>query len=353
MDFNWIWNSAMGIKAFFSFWPSDKMAILYLMGAITIGFGAPFVYKNYIYEPREADFTEFSEEISAAMERIKQQELLAEQEEQAESEEEFFIEGYHQMKIPKKKRKLKPRKFNPNTFTKADAREIGLSEFVIGNIASFREKGYTYKTKENFLETYGLEPNEKEQLYEYVDLPTDFAYQKAKQERQAKYEKRKREAEERIANESDFAVVAKEKKPYPKKPIKEVVVDINTADEAALQEIRGIGEVYAVEIVEFREKLGAFTSIEQVKDVPMMRDSIFQIVKDQFTLSEKPIKQININDADIATLKAHPYISYKIAKSIVALRKQHGSFTQLEQLKKSKLISDEAFNAMKPYLSLE
>jgi len=322
-----------------------------MMGAITIGFGAPYVYKTYIYKPPVTDFSEFSKEITEAMQRIEELERLAELEEKTESEEEFFIEGYHQMKIPKKERKLKPRSFNPNTFTKADARAIGLSEFVIRNIASFREKGYTYKTKENFLETYGLEPNEKEQLYDYVDLPTEFAYEISKQERQAKYEKRKREAEARIANETDFAEV--KKKVYPKKQVKKVIVDINTADEVALQEIRGIGEVYAVEIVEFREKIGAFTSVEQVKDVPMMRDSIFQVVKSQFTLSEKPIKRININQAEVKTLKAHPYISYKVAKSIVALRKQHGAFTQLEQLKKSKLISEGAFKKMKPFLSLE
>lgn len=338
----------MGFKAFLIFWPSDKIVILYIMVAIFIAFGVPYVYKNYIYEPRVVDFSDFSQEVTNAMKRIEEQERLAAQ---AESEEEdFFIEGYNKVETTRKNRKLKPFSFNPNTFTKADARSIGLSEFVIRNVESFRAKGYTYRTKENFLETYGISEGEQAQLYAFVDLPTESDYQKAKSQRKAKYEKQKRDLAERIANEKEFAIVEKAK-PQPSKPT--LIVDINTADESELQKIRGIGEVYAVEIVEFREKLGAFTSIEQVKDVPMMRDSIFQHIKSQLRLTEKPISQLNVNQADIATLKAHPYISYKVAKSIVALRKQHGAFTQVEQLKKSKVISETAFQKMKPYLGIE
>jgi len=85
----------------------------------------------------------------------------------------------------------------------------------------------------------------------------------------------------------------------------------------------------------------------------MMRDSIFQVIKNQLTISNKGIRKININQADTKTLKAHPYISYKIAKSIVAMRKQHGAFVDLNQLKKSKVISDQAFTKMRPYLRLQ
>jgi len=339
-----------GVKAFLTFWPSDKPAILMLMSSMFILFVVPYVYENYIYEPKVYDFSEFSAEVKEAMARIDEQERLYAQRKTEEEESEFLVEGYHKIEQTPKKRQLKLRTFNPNTFTKADARAIGFSEFVIGNIERFRGKGYTYKTKESFLTTYGLEEGDQKKLYAFVDLPTDAEYQLAKNERQAKYEKRKREAADKIANEKEFAVVEK------KKAVKEYVklnIDINTANEEELQKIRGIGEVYAVEIVEFREKIGAFTSIEQIKDVPMMRDSIFQVVKSQFTLSEKPISKLNINEADVATLKAHPYISYKIAKSVVALRKQHGSYTDLNQLKKSKVISAEAFVKMQPFISLE
>ncbi|PGH38390.1 MAG: hypothetical protein CRN43_15455, partial [Candidatus Nephrothrix sp. EaCA] len=44
---------------------------------------------------------------------------------------------------------------------------------------------------------------------------------------------------------------------------------------------------------------------------------------------------------------------YKKAQQICAYRRQHGNYASLEELKKNPLVTDEAFEKMKPYLSLE
>jgi competence protein ComEA len=45
------------------------------------------------------------------------------------------------------------------------------------------------------------------------------------------------------------------------------MVDVNTADQAALETIPGIGPVKATAILQYREEIGAFDSVEQLLDV--------------------------------------------------------------------------------------
>lgn len=57
-------------------------------------------------------------------------------------------------------------------------------------------------------------------------------------------------------------------------------VDINTADENLLQTLPGIGASKAAAIVEYREKNGSFSSIEEIKNVPGIKDGAYGKIKD-------------------------------------------------------------------------
>jgi competence ComEA-like helix-hairpin-helix protein len=65
------------------------------------------------------------------------------------------------------------------------------------------------------------------------------------------------------------------------------------------------------------------------------------------------VRRININTATADELKAHPYIRYTIAKSIVAYRDQHGSFTTVEDVLKVHTVTQESFEKIKHYLTVE
>lgn len=56
------------------------------------------------------------------------------------------------------------------------------------------------------------------------------------------------------------------------------LININSADAKTLQELPGIGEVMSQNIVDYRNKNGSFTSIEQLKDVPRIGDKLFEQV---------------------------------------------------------------------------
>ena len=103
-------------------------------------------------------------------------------------------------------------------------------------------------------------------------------------------------------------------------------------------------------IVNFREKLGGFYSIEQVRETYGLPDSTYQKIKLNLKLDNSEVKKININNASVEDLKSHPYIRYNIANAIIAYRKEHGSFSAISDLKKIMIITDEVYQKIAPYL---
>lgn len=62
------------------------------------------------------------------------------------------------------------------------------------------------------------------------------------------------------------------------------IVNINTATVEELMTLSGIGEAKAKSIIEYRNSIGSFTSIEDIKNVTGIGDSIFDKIKDYITI---------------------------------------------------------------------
>ncbi|WP_252226973.1 helix-hairpin-helix domain-containing protein [Caldicoprobacter algeriensis] len=62
-------------------------------------------------------------------------------------------------------------------------------------------------------------------------------------------------------------------------------VNINTADEATLDTLPGIGPSKAKRIIEYREQNGPFKSIEEIKNVSGIGDKTFEQLKDLITVN--------------------------------------------------------------------
>lgn len=139
-------------------------------------------------------------------------------------------------------------------------------------------------------------------------------------------------------------------KRYVRKPA--APVDINLADTTAFIALPGIGSKLAERIVKFREKLGGFYSIDQIGEVYGLADSVFQKIRPLFLMTPFQIKKININTASLDELKAHPYIRFNIARSIISYREQHGVFAGIEDLKKIVLMTEDIYTKVYPYLGL-
>ena len=64
-------------------------------------------------------------------------------------------------------------------------------------------------------------------------------------------------------------------------------ININTADQATLETLSGIGPVTAQKIIAFREENGPFTSIEEIQKVSGIGPVTFEKIKDFITVKEQ------------------------------------------------------------------
>lgn len=61
------------------------------------------------------------------------------------------------------------------------------------------------------------------------------------------------------------------------------LININTASKIELMTLKGIGESTATKIIDYREEIGAFQSIEELKNVNGIGDATFESIKNEIT----------------------------------------------------------------------
>jgi competence protein ComEA len=220
--------------------------------------------------------------------------------------------------------------FDPNTATAEDWQRLGLREKTVATIQNYRAKGGRFYRPDDIGKIWGLHPDEVERLLPYVRIAE------------------KGKPADGKAYHNPF--LDKKEAAYERKP---ALVDINQSDTAALMALPGIGPKLAGRIVAFRGKLGGFYSVAQVGETYGLPDSVFQRIKGRLALGQGPVAQLNINNATLEQLKQHPYIRYALANAIVRYRQQHGPFAQVADLQKIMLVTDELYQKLVPYVTVE
>ncbi len=132
-----------------------------------------------------------------------------------------------------------------------------------------------------------------------------------------------------------------------------IVLDINTADSLDFQMLRGIGPTFSRRICRYREKLGGFVNLNQLREVYGMSDTLYNMIVTHLEINDFEPKKININSINIKQLAKHPYIDYYLAKSIVEFHNAHGEFKNIEDLKQVYLMDEKTYNKLKPYVDLQ
>jgi competence protein ComEA len=214
--------------------------------------------------------------------------------------------------------------FDPNTLSIEGWQKLGLSEKTSKTIDKYRSKGGKFYKPEDIKKIWGMPEGFYERVKDYIVLASV----------QKNYQ------------QNDF-----EKTTYTKPERKVVVVSINEADTSAFIALPGIGSKLAVRIINFRDKLGGFYSVEQVGETYGLPDSTFQKIK-YFLQLGSDVKKLNVNTATKDELKVHPYIKWNLANAIVEYRNQHGNFKSLNELKNIAVIDEATFEKVAHYLSL-
>ncbi len=131
-----------------------------------------------------------------------------------------------------------------------------------------------------------------------------------------------------------------------------LIIELNSSDSSALVTLNGIGPAFAARIIKYRNLLGGFVFKEQIMEVYGLDTALYAKISGNIRVDTLNIRKININEATLDDLKAHPYIKWKIANAIINYRTQHGNFYSVEDLKKIMIINEEVLRKMKPYLSV-
>lgn len=135
--------------------------------------------------------------------------------------------------------------------------------------------------------------------------------------------------------------------PYEKKQIK---IELSTADTLDLQQLRGIGPVYARRICRYRDLLGGFYKKEQLLEVNGLSPELYNEVAPYLTLDTTDIRPLKLNTATIKELNRHPYLDFYQAKAIVVFRQKGGTFEKPQDLLKVNLIDEATYQKIKPYV---
>lgn len=161
-------------------------------------------------------------------------------------------------------------RFNPNTASHEDFRRLGFSEKQAQSIINYREKGGSYKRKEDFARSFVVSDSIYRRLEKYIDIP---------------------------------------------------LVDLNLADSAAFDALPGIGGWFANKMVEYRKALGGYSCKEQLLDIYNFTEEKYRALEDLITVSPEHVTPYPLWTLPADSLRLHPYIKdYETARAIVLYR---------------------------------
>lgn len=128
-------------------------------------------------------------------------------------------------------------------------------------------------------------------------------------------------------------------------------LDLNTATEAMLVALPGVGVYTAQKIIAYRDRLGGFLDLNQLQEIKGLKMETLENILPYIEL-KKMIQKMELNEVTIDRLKQHPYLNWNQANSIIKMRTQKGKFSSIEELKESVLIDEETYKKLLPYVSL-
>ena len=202
-----------------------------------------------------------------------------------------------------------------------ELRDIGFPYKVASNIRRYIEAGGSIQKEKDVLKIYGMDTAVWEIVRAYVLFPT---------------------------TQSDSIEGAKKttknEKSFPP-------IDLNTASLEDLDALPGIGVVLAERILKFRDNLGGFVSIQQLRECYGLSPETFDRIEPRLTILQ-PATTFNINTTDLSSIN-HPYLPYKISRILAAYRKQHGSFTSPTDLQKIYPPDTSWYHKLLPYISFQ
>ena len=233
---------------------------------------------------------------------------------------------------------LHPVPFDPNEVDSVGLVNMGLPPKLAANWAKYVLKGGRFRNKDGVKKIFGMTPELFEQLDSFIVIPlANNSFVKTWGDT-PEIKSRKEYKRDTIIREA----FAKKEKP------RVMMLELNSTDSLHLLAIPGIGPVFASRIIRYRNLLGGYYAVSQLREVYGMREDNFNAVSQYFTANPSVLKTFNINFATIQELGRHPYVGFKTARRIFKLRDEKGKFTSSNDL--SSVVAEDSLKRLVPYL---
>lgn len=218
----------------------------------------------------------------------------------ASDEESHLIKkSSHSARAVEIRQKAAPRKvesfpFNPNTASTEELQRLGFSEKQALSIVHYREKGGRFRRPEDFAKSYVVSDSVYKRLEPYIRIPK---------------------------------------------------IDINQVDSLALLDLPGVGPYFAGKILQYRKRLGGYSTVDQLLEIYHFDAEKLDGMRDLITCSSpEPYALWALPEEE---LSKHPHISRSEAHGIVLYRSHNArDACTLEALRSAGVLSEEHYRGL-------
>ena len=217
--------------------------------------------------------------------------------------------------------------FDPNTADEATWQTLGVPAWLARRIGKYRAAGGYFKHAEDVGRIYDFPPELLARLAPYMRFSPRTGQAPAR-----------RDAEQKDA----YAPTLPQ---YP-------VLDLNTADSAALEALPQLGPATARNIVKYRKLLGGYVRPEQLYELYNQDSARTAVFLPYLRITPgQGLEPLRLNEAARAGKLYHPYLPKAQARLIAAWVRQHGNLARPEQLLQQRLTDSATLQRLLPYLS--
>ncbi len=131
---------------------------------------------------------------------------------------------------------------------------------------------------------------------------------------------------------------------------KSPILNLNICDSASLEALPGIGPVLSSRIIKYRNLIGGYVSVDQLKEVYGLPEETFDLISARVMADSLTIRKIRINEWDYRQLIRHPYFQRNEVSAILKYREIKGRITNISEMVENNLISSETARKIRQYL---
>lgn len=149
------------------------------------------------------------------------------------------------------------------------------------------------------------------------------------------------------SHENNSTPTKKSSKAKPEKLKDGQTIDINAVSAQTLTRIPGIGETFAERIIDYRNDLGGFIRLDQLREIKGITMNKYSKIL-PYIILKKPHYTFNINTASVA----HPYLNEQQVEAIKAIRLRN-KIQSVEDLAESEHFTAKDLERLEPYMRFE